>query len=172
NIGIQPGWSANDFNVDFPEVLEPFSSGFSPVSGTVGATNYTYVLGSDNYLMTSLTLKSKEIMYVNGNAVLYVTGDVLMQGNGSTASQIIIAPGASLAIYVGGATADFTQVNNQGNAKTFSYYGLPANTSVSFGGDGALTRPELRAERAKAAPRFALPPHASIRGAGAVSFQN
>ena len=136
NIGIQPGWSANDFNVDFPEVLEPFSSGFSPVSGTVGATNYTYVLGSDNYLMTSLTLKAKEIMYVNGNAVLYVTGDVLMQGNLS--SQIIIGPGASLAVYVGGASAVFTQVNNQGNAKNFSYYGLPANTSVTFGGNAAV----------------------------------
>ena len=138
NIGIQPGWSANDFNVDFPEVLEPFSSGFSPVSGTVGATNYTYVLGSDNYLMTSLTLKAKEIMYVNGNAVLYVTGDVLMQGNGTTSSQIIIGPGASLAVYVGGASAVFTQVNNQGRAKDFSYYGLPSNTSVTFGGNAAL----------------------------------
>ena len=136
NIGIQPGWSANDFNIDFPDVLEPFSSGFSPVSGTVGATNYTYVLGSDNYLMTSLTLKSKETMYVNGNAVLYVTGDVLMQGNLS--SQIIIGPGASLAVYVAGASAVFTQVNNQGNAKNFSYYGLPANTSVTFGGNAAV----------------------------------
>ena len=136
NIGIQPGWSANDFNVDFPDVLEPFSSGFSPVSGTVGGTNYIYVLGSDNYLITSLTLKSKETMYVNGNAVLYVTGDVLMQGNLS--SQIIIAPGASLAVYVAGASAVFTQVNNQGNAKNFSYYGLPANTSVTFGGNAAV----------------------------------
>jgi len=136
NIGIQPGWSANDFNIDFPDVLEPFSSGFSPVSGTVGGTNYIYVLGSDNYLMTSLTLKSKETMYVNGDAVLYVTGDVLMQGNLS--SQIIIGPGASLAVYVAGASAVFTQVNNQGNAKNFSYYGLPANTSVTFGGNAAV----------------------------------
>ena len=102
----------------------------------MGGTNYIYVLGSDNYLMTSLTLKSKEIMYVNGNAVLYVTGDVLMQGNLS--SQIIIGPGASLAVYVGGASAVFTQVNNQGNAKNFSYYGLPANTSVTFGGNAAV----------------------------------
>jgi hypothetical protein len=138
NTGIEPGWSANDFNVDFPDVLQPFSSAFAPVSGTVNGTNYTYVLGSDNYLMSSLTLKSKEIMYVNGNAELYVTGDVQMQGNGTTSSQIIIAPGASMAIYVGGANAVFTQVNNQGNAKSFSYYGLPSNTSVSFGGNAAF----------------------------------
>ena len=138
NTGIEPGWSANDFNVDFPDVLEPFSSAFSPVSGTVAGTNYNYVLGSDKYLMTSLTLKSKEIMYINGNAVLYVTGEVLMQGNGTTSSQIIIAPGASLSIYVGGASGTFTQVNNQGNAKTFSYYGMPANTTVSFGGNAAF----------------------------------
>jgi hypothetical protein len=138
NLGIEPGWSANDFNIDFPDVLEPFSSAFSPVSGTVAGTNYNYVLGSDNYLMTSLTLKAKEVMYVDGNAVLYVTGDVLMQGNGNTSSQIIIGPGASLGIYVGGASAAFTQVNNEGNAKTFNYYGLPANTSVSFGGNAAF----------------------------------
>ena len=138
NTGIQPGWSANDFNVDFPDVLEPFSSAFSPVSGTVDGTIYNFVLGTDNYLMTSLTLKSKEVMYVNGNAVLYVTGDVLMQGNGTTTSQIVIGTGGSLTLYVGGASALFTQVNNLGNAKTFSYYGLPANTTVSFGGNAGL----------------------------------
>ena len=88
--------------------------------------------------MTSLTLKAKETMYVNGNAALYVTGEVLMQGSGNTSSQIIIGPSGSLTLYVGGASAVFTQVNNQGNAKTFSYYGLPANTSVSFGGNAAL----------------------------------
>jgi hypothetical protein len=58
-----------------------------------------------------------------------------MQGNGNTASQIIIGPGGSLSIYVGGADASFTQVNTAGNAKTFNYYGLPTNTSVSFGGN-------------------------------------
>jgi len=134
SLGIQPGWSANDFNADFPDVLAPFSSAFSPVSGTVGGTNYNYVLGTDNYQMTSLSLKSSDIMYVTGKAVLYVTGEVLMQSK----SQIIIAPGASLAVYVGGASAIFTQVNNQGNAKTFNYYGLPGNTTVSFGGNAAF----------------------------------
>ena len=138
NAGIQPGWSANDFNADFPDVLEPFSSGFSPVSGTVSGTTYNYVLGTDNYLITSLTFKAKETMYVNGNAVLYVTGEVLMQGSGDTSSQIIIGPSGSLTLYVGGASAVFTQVNNQGNAKTFSYYGLPANTTVSFGDNASF----------------------------------
>src|SRR5207253_5600723 len=56
----------------------------------------------------------------------------------SDLSQIIIGPGASLAVYVGGASAVFTQVNNQGRAKDFSYYGLPSNTSVTFGGNAAL----------------------------------
>src|SRR5206468_1681807 len=58
--------------------------------------------------------------------------------NGSTSSQISIGPGASLAVYVGGASAVSTQVNNQGRAKDFSYYGLPSNTSVTFGGNAAL----------------------------------
>jgi hypothetical protein len=138
NSGIEPGWSANNFNSDFPIVLAPFSSAFTPASGSVGGTNYNYVLGTDNYLMTSLSLKAKDIMYINGNAVLYVTGDVLMQGNGNTASQIIIGPGSSLSIYVGGASATFTQVNTQGSAKTFNYFGLPANASVSFGGNATF----------------------------------
>jgi hypothetical protein len=140
NTGIQPGWSAATFNIDFPDVLEPFSSAFSPVSGEVGGTTYTYVLESDNYLMTSLSLKSEDILYVNGNAVLYVTGDILMQSK----SQIIIGSGSKLTIYSGAAdpsastTASFTQVNNEGYAKTFSYYGLPSNKAVSFGGNAAF----------------------------------
>jgi len=138
HTGIEPGWTANDFNADFPIVLAPFSSAFTPASGSVGGTNYNYVLGTDNYLMTSLTLKAKDIMYINGKAVLYVTGDVLMQGNGNTASQIIIGPGSSLSMYVGGASASFTQINTQGSAKSFNYFGLPANTSVSFGGNATV----------------------------------
>ena len=140
NTGIQAGWSTTSFNIDFPDVLEPFSSAFFPVSGTVDGTNYTYVLGSDNYLMTSLNLKSDDIMYVNGNAMLYVTGDILMQSK----AQIIIASGSKLSIYAGVAdpaastSATFTQVNNQGYAKTFNYYGLPSNNAVSFGGNASL----------------------------------
>src|SRR5439155_26451157 len=46
--------------------------------------------------------------------------------------------GASLSVYVGGASAIFTQVKNTGNAKTFNYYVLPGNTPVSFGGNAAF----------------------------------
>ena len=85
-------------------------------------------------MMSTLSLKQSDIMLVNGNAVLYVTGNVLMQSK----AQIVLGLGSSLTIYVGGDSAVFTQVNNLGKPKDFSYYGLPANTAVSFGGNAAL----------------------------------
>jgi len=140
NTGIQPGWSANDFNVEFPIVYAPYSSGFSPQPGTDGGTNYAYVLDGNKYMTSSLGLKSSDVMLVRGHATLYVTGDVLMQSK----SQILILPGASLDLYVGGddltspTSAVLGQINNQGTAQNFSYYGLPNNTSVSFGGNSAV----------------------------------
>lgn len=50
---------------------------------------------------------------------------------------IIIAPGASLKLYVGGASTGLNQVNTDGNAATFQYYGLPTNTDIKWGGNNA-----------------------------------
>jgi hypothetical protein len=50
-------------------------------------------------------------------------------------SYIQIAPGGSLKLYVGGGSAKLTTVNTDGNANTFQYYGLPANTSLEWGGN-------------------------------------
>lgn len=36
-----------------------------------------------------------------------------------------------------GASAAFTQINNEGNASTFQYFGLPTNTSVTWSGNDA-----------------------------------
>lgn len=132
NTGIQPGWFADDFNMEFPDVLPPFSGGAAtPVGKTVGGTNYSYVLGTDNYQLSSLSLKTGNAVLVAGRAVLYVTGNVSMSGS----SQIYIAPGASLELFVGGASTSLTQVNTSGYAKDFTYYGLPTNTSISWSGN-------------------------------------
>ena len=77
-------------------------------------------------------------MIVTGNAVLYVTGDVSMSGQ----ARIIIAPGGSLKLYVGGSTTSLGGngiVNNGGSAAGFMYYGLTNNTSVSFSGNSTFT---------------------------------
>src|SRR5207245_3521279 len=53
-------------------------------------------------------------------------------------SAIVIAPGGSLKLYVGGPSAEFNGlgVNNvAGKAENFYYYGLPGNTSVTIKGN-------------------------------------
>jgi len=57
-------------------------------------------------------------------------------------SQIIIAPGASLKLYVGGPSAKFAGngiLNEADDTTKFSYYGLPSNTSLSMAGNASFT---------------------------------
>ena len=137
--GLEPGWYINDYNADFPDVSPPYDSGLPVVKQLLG-TN-TYILGAGQYYNSgSFTLKANETLYVAGNATLYVTGDFTMQSQ--TQSYISIASGASLKIYVGTVSgspvsATFTQVNNNGNAFNFQYYGLPSNTAMSWSGNSA-----------------------------------
>jgi hypothetical protein len=139
NEGIEPGWADDDMNVQFPDVQAPFSGGaFTPTSGTVSGTNYTYVLSEGNWQLSSLSLSGQNKVLVTGNAVLYVTGNVSMSGQ----SYISVSTNASLQLYVGGATASLGGsgiVNNPGNATNFFFYGLPTNTSLSMSGNAAFT---------------------------------
>ncbi|MDA1277130.1 MAG: hypothetical protein O2960_24210 [Verrucomicrobia bacterium] len=137
--GIEPGWSSDDMNASFPDVQIPFSGGaFTPPSGSVGGTNYTYVVGNGNWQLSSLSMSGKKAMLVNGNAVLYVTGDISMAGQ----AYIAIAPGASLQLYCAGSSASLSGngiVNSNSNATNFFYYGMPGNTSLSLSGNAAFT---------------------------------
>ncbi|MBU6400903.1 MAG: hypothetical protein KGS61_11335 [Verrucomicrobia bacterium] len=145
NTGIQPGWSNDDMNVAFPDVQAPFSSGYStPAGGSVGGTNYTYVMGSGNYELSTLSLSGQNQVLINGNAVLYVTGNVSLAGN----AQLIIATNASLMLYVGTANTNAPVsvslggngiANQGGNAANFYYFGLPSNTSLSLSGNATFT---------------------------------
>ena len=130
--GLQAGHYRNDFNLDFPPVLPPFETAIPPMGGMVSGTNYTWVLGNGNYKSLGDTkLKSGDTILVSGSAILYVTGDFLMQGS----SSIVIAPGANLQLYVGGANSTIGTLNNAGNCATFTYFGLPSNTSVTLAGN-------------------------------------
>jgi hypothetical protein len=108
---------------------------------TTSSDTYAYVLGNNAYQLSSLSISGSagpsSTMLVTGNAILYVTGDISLQGN----AQIVIAPGASLRLYVGG-NANFAGngiLNQNGDTTTFSYYGLPTNTSVALSGNAAFT---------------------------------
>jgi type II secretory pathway pseudopilin PulG len=137
NNGIQPGYFTDDMNVTFDDVSAPFNGGaFSPSSGNYGGDSYTYVLGTDNYQMSDLSMNGQKKMIVTGNAVLYVTGDASLSGN----AYIKIAPGATLKMYVGGsASLNGNGIINQSQyATNFCYYGLPSNTSLSLSGNGTF----------------------------------
>ena len=135
--GIEDGFFTDDMNMDFPDVTLPFSPPGMPVSaGVVGGTPYAAVLGSGTYQMVGINWSGGQTMIVTNKAVLYVPGNISLSGSAG----IIIAPGGSLTIYCGGATADFSGqgvANTTGIAFNFAYYGLPSNTAVSFvGGSG------------------------------------
>jgi hypothetical protein len=108
----------------------------------LNATNYTtttvnadYVLDSQNYQLSSV---GNSTWIVKGNATLYVTGDISMDGN----SQITILPGASLKLYVAGASAKIAGngiVNQSGDTLAFQYFGLPSNTSLALSGNASYT---------------------------------
>jgi hypothetical protein len=135
--GIEPGWSANDMNVFFPDVLRPYSNGFAPSSGFVGTTHYEYLLTSGNYMISSVSLSGNDVMYVTGHSKLLVTDSINITGN----AKIEIAPGASLIIYMEGASASIAGngiVNNNSTALSFLYFGLPTNTSLSLSGNAAF----------------------------------
>ena len=135
STGVESGHYKNDFNMDLPSVLPPYETGVPPESKIITGTNYTWVLGNLNYLYAGgAKLQTGDKVLVTGKARLYVTGDFIMSGS----SSIIIAPGASLELYVGGANTSLSTLNNGGNCSTFSYYGLPSNTSITLGGNNVF----------------------------------
>jgi len=128
-------------NVQINDVAAPSFSTFSISlpSGTVGGTNYTYVAGTGNYKVPSLSISGGKSMVVNGNAVIYCTStanSVSVSGSGF----IYITPGSSLMLYMGGAStiSGGGMVNGNLRANTCSIYGLPTCTSLAYSGSANL----------------------------------
>ncbi len=143
--GFEAGHFKDDFTMsDFPDATLPtVAAWYTPVSGTVGGLNYTYVLGNlGTYKLDNLTGS----VYVSApNTVLYVTTSISIGGSAggkkNAAPQINIDPGASLTIYMEGSTTSISGngiVNQSGVAKNFQYYGLPTNTKIDITGNGAF----------------------------------
>jgi hypothetical protein len=138
---IETGHYNDDANVQINDVQAPFAygSGYNPAAGKVGATNYTYVVGSGNYNMSALSLASGQGMIVTGNAVVYVNANVSISSTGF----IYIAPGANLQLYIGG-VGKFANVSsisgqaivNPGTASQMMIYGLPGCTQINYSGQG------------------------------------
>lgn len=136
--GVQPGHFSDDMNVWFKDVDPPFATAPPPPANvTIGGTNYDYVLGNGDYQLSSLNYSGQNSVLVNGSATLYVTGNFGLSGQAT----LIIAPNATLKLYIGG-SADFTGqaiVNNTGRAVNVQFYGLPTCTSFKISGNGTFT---------------------------------
>ncbi len=147
--GVEPGYYRNDFNMDVPDVLPPYTNGLAPPSGT--GTN-TYALGNAGlpgssysyWLNGSLSLGNGQTLYVapSNNVTLYLTGSLTMQSQNS--SYITLGAGASLKLYVGttsgsATTITLTQVNNTGDDSKLQIFGLPSLKSISWNGNAAFS---------------------------------
>jgi hypothetical protein len=144
STGIQTGHGANDMNVAFPDAQLPSTTwtalSLAPTSGNANKINgvsYDYIINtSGDYTVAGFSGS----VYIASNAVvrLDVTGDVSLNGQ----SQIYICSGAQLKWYQNSANCSVGGngvINENGNASSFYYFGLPVNTSLSFGGNAAFT---------------------------------
>jgi len=137
--GVQAGKDRDDMNVYFPDVILPFTAGLPPSTPAGGFTwtngvKYGTVLGNATYVASSLSGK----ILVRGPAKLLVTGSFSLTGQ----EMIQIAPGASLTMYMDGASASFGGngvANGDGKPGSFYYFGTRNNTSLTLSGNGEFT---------------------------------
>lgn len=134
NSGIQPGSVSDDFNMAITDVKAPFTSGAIPRS----APKVDYIFAADpvtrsNDFYLNRDVRINSSMVVSGGKVrVYVTGTFSLNGSG----EILIEPGATLELYLGG-KADFTGgtiVNGSAVANNFCIFGLPTCTEIKMGG--------------------------------------
>ncbi len=136
--GYVTGGVYNDFNVVFPNVVLPTSS-WLPIAVRnypIGGKTYAYaILTSGDYYLSSFSTS----LYIgsNINVRLLLLGSVNMTGQ----DEIRIASGSQVSFYMTGSTfkaAGNGLINDNGNAASFFYFGLPSNTSVELGGNGTF----------------------------------
>ena len=142
--GIQGGHAKDDSNFSFPDSTLPNTGGklwLPPVAGNykINGVTYKYLLNSNSFWKIT-TLDGG--VYVNGPGVkLWITGgfalgskdEIRISSNGGK-------PG-DLSLYVSAANANIAGngiINDTGFAKSFSYFGLPANTVLNFGANVAF----------------------------------
>jgi hypothetical protein len=142
NVGIETGHSAQDASYTFTDVTLPSLPWLVPVAAKGGnqlktnGISFPYVLG--NISPWEIDDLSSSLYITDPNVVIYVPNSLSL-GSGT---EIYIAPGASLTMYVGAASASIGGqgiVNANGVAKDFVYEGLPSNTSLGLQGNASFT---------------------------------
>ena len=166
--GAEAGAFRNDFSLAIVYPQPPWSGGaFVPVNA-----GNTYHLTTGNWEMPELTM-TKDKMFVTGDAVLYVKGDVSL-GSGAT---INIAANASLRMYVGGASSTMSGsavVNESGRPERLIYYGLKSNTLIKWTGNdswcGVLYAPSATLECGGGAEMYGAFLTRSVKISGGANF--
>ena len=136
-----------DFNVDFPDVVLPATTWWSPPGpDTINGFHYDHVfLHSGDF-----KVRDFDKIYVGTNVNVRIwLYDSRFRMSGSDAVIRIAPVGASLKIYM--TSASFSMegqgvVNESGYTTNFYYFGLPGNTNVSWGSNsnfvGAIYAPQ------------------------------
>jgi hypothetical protein len=137
NSGIEDGHFSDDINFDpDPVILPANTTWLPPVKGNYVVNGATYKFSLDGSAPWIIPNVDGPIYVGKGDAVLYVTDSIKITGG-----SIRIAQGASLTIYMAGASANFGGqgiVNDTGLASKFTYYGLDSNTQLSFSANVAF----------------------------------
>jgi hypothetical protein len=140
------GFQDNFLQTEFADAGLPNVNAYlPPMSGVApDGLHYDNLLTTGNYQVADLT---GSVYVGQSNVVLYVTSSIGIGtggGNpkkGDAPAEIHIAPGASVSVYMAGATASINGngvVNDSQKASAFAYYGLPSNTTINLTGNGAF----------------------------------
>ena len=106
-------------------------------NATTTTDTYTWATGNGNYIMHSLSMNGHADFLVYGNTTLYIANGLSQAGN----ARIVIMPGASLKLYIGGSfdLKGNGVINPNSNALSFQVFGMPTCTSMDFGGNASFT---------------------------------
>jgi hypothetical protein len=130
---IESGYHRIILRVIFPEAKlpVPFGPPLTPAAGTLGGTNYTYVLNDGDYRINDISLGGTNTMLIAGKARIHVVNTTSV----SNTARILIGPEASVEWYAGGAVrlSGGGGINDSGLAKNFSIISL-TNAPVSYSG--------------------------------------
>ena len=119
----------------------PFTWAPAPGSGSVGGTNYDYVLSGGNYLATSLLGSgSSASILVTAPSVVYVTGSINSQVT------VVFKPGAQLDLYIATPSVTLKPDVQGATPLQFRVWGLPSFTDMKMTGGsfvGIIYAPQL-----------------------------
>jgi hypothetical protein len=110
---------------------------FPPVSAPLGTTyvstpiTTTSTLSGGSWQYDTINLGNSQVLTINGPTVLYITGTTTLNNS----AEIIVAPGGSLELYLGGNLVNQNSVgfsNETDNSANLKIYGLPGCTEMDL----------------------------------------